>query len=465
VNAVSKIHPLRLVLPLLLLVGLRPLAHAASVLDIGTDYRIRGISLSSPEFGAPGDQNYAYYSQRALAHVGGRFSPNIEFMTQFQALGVAGSTSSVNNLIANQAGNRYPNTNFTPWVQWAYFKATQVYDSPVNITVGRQPITLGDGLILSDDDLGFTGIRMQSDLPWYGLQGDAFTFKNYDSLVGHSDTDIYGIQITKPLHAVRFQFSWVTEHDASGSTVYIRPSENAATILAANPNSTFVASRIVRSFYDARVEGHLLQGGFYKGEFALQSGHVSRDPTLPDPSVNLSGYAGLVSAGLYTKISKYGPIEIHGLFGIASGDSGNSNTDSSFHPDFGHRFDGLERSGFGELFGATLYDAIASSANPNGLPPGNSGLRVIGAGVTTHPTALLSFGIDYFVYTSEENNLTAFPTTSVDSSLGTELDLGAGFAYTNYLNFRGTIAFFNPGAAYTNGSKAQRYMIEAIGHF
>src|SRR5439155_18670432 len=138
----------------------------------------------------------------------------------------------------------------------------------------------------------------------------------------------------------------------------------------------------------------LLEGGFYKGEFAIQNGSVHRDPSVPGGGVTLSGYAGLISAGLYTRTSKYGPIEVHGVFGMASGDKGDSGADASFHPTFGHRVDGLERSGFGELFGATLYDASASSANPNGLPPGNSGIRVMAGGITTHPTAPLSIGID-----------------------------------------------------------------------
>jgi hypothetical protein len=156
---------------------------------------------------------------------------------------------------------------------------------------------------------------------------------------------------------------------------------------------------------------------------------------------------------------------------MASGDSGGG-TDNSFHPDFGHQYDGLERSGFGEYYASTLYNAMpsssygasASSPSVSGLPQGNSGLRVIGAGVTTHPTSLLSFGIDYYVYTAEES--TIFSPAPSESSLGTELDFGAGFAYTNYLNFRATYAIFSPGkayGAYTNN--ATRFMLEAIGHF
>ncbi len=449
---------------LLLLLGTGP--AFSSTLDIGTNYRVRGITMKRTDFGTTGGQEYSYYSQRALAHVGGRFSPNIEFMTQFQAIGIAGSSSTVTP-IANPAGSRYPNTDFTPWVQTAYLKATQVYDWPVDITVGRQPITLGDGFILSDDDLGFTGVRLESRLPFYGLHAQLFTFKASESVIGSNDADIYGIELTKPTRNIRYQVSMVTERDATGRTVYIRPSENS---LAFAPGTDLTASRITRTFYDARIEGRLREGGFYKGEFALQDGSVSRSSsTLGD--VDLGGYAFLLSAGLFTRFSKYGPIEIHGLFGMASGDSGGG-TDKSFRPSFGHKYDGLERSGFGEFYGATLYDAIPSSSygpsastnSVSGLPTGNSGLRVIGAGVTTHPTALLSIGIDYYVFTSQQS--TNFSPAPSESSLGSEIDVGVGFAYTSYLTFRGTYAIFNPGKAYgafTN--KATRIVLEAVGRF
>src|SRR5882757_5992719 len=75
--------------PFLLISGT---ASATSTLDIGTDYRLRALSYSKADYGLTGNQNYSlYYSQRALAHIGGKFSPNLEFMTQFQALSVAGS--------------------------------------------------------------------------------------------------------------------------------------------------------------------------------------------------------------------------------------------------------------------------------------------------------------------------------------------------------------------------------------
>jgi hypothetical protein len=464
--------------------------HANSILDIGTDYRLRTISISKADYGASPNQNYPlYYSQRAEAHVGGRFSPNLEFMTQFQALGVAGSTGSISNITVDPSQGRYPNTNFSPWIQWAYLRANHLFDTSVGLTIGRQPITLGDGLILSDDDLGFTGVRMNALLPFYDIRADIFTFKPGQNLANtNGGIDIYGFELTKPVTNMRYQFSVVNEHDASGSTLFIRPSENNS---ATNPrllafpgvtpaNFNFTASNINKTFVDTRVEYRLAEGGFLKAEAALQSGTVSRDPSLANstaaalgysPDVKLGGYAFLVSGGLFTRFSKYGPIEIHGLFGIASGDSGGG-TDNAFQPDFGHQYDGLERSGFGEFYGATLYNALpsssyntsASSPSVSGLPQGVSGLRVIGAGVTTHPTSLISVGIDYFVYTAEES--TNFAPAPSEDSLGTELDIGAGLAYTNYLSFRATYAIFTPGKAYgAFTSNASRFALEAVGRF
>jgi hypothetical protein len=173
----------------------------------------------------------------------------------------------------------------------------------------------------------------------------------------------------------------------------------------------------------------------------------------------------LLSGGLYTRFSKYGPIEVHGLFGLGTGDKGGGGSDASFHPTYGHRVDGMERSGFGELFGASLYDANASSANPNGLPPGASGIRILGGGVTTHPTSLLSIGIDYFAYDGMEQANATFQSAAQSSGLGSELDIGIGFAYTNYLTFRGSAAFFSPGGAFVDGKESHRYLIEARGRF
>ena len=110
-------------------------------------------------------------------------------------------------------------------MQTAYLKASQLYDWPVDVTIGRQPLTLGDGFILSDDDLGFTGLRMQARLPIWDLRADTFWMRTGSTLEGSDNADVYGLEFTKPMHNVRIQASVVNERDATGQTQFIRPSE------------------------------------------------------------------------------------------------------------------------------------------------------------------------------------------------------------------------------------------------
>jgi hypothetical protein len=435
-----------------------PIISDAAVLDVGTQYRLRALSIDNPDYGASPDRSYSYMSQRALFHIGGRFSPNIEMMTKFQAIGIAGSSGTVTEAAANPGGNRLPRTDFTPFVQWAYLKATNLYDTPNTVTLGRQSIVLGDGMLLSDDDLGFTGIRLESRLPWWGLQTDLFTFKTSDSIYDKNDGNLYGAQLVKPMRNIRYSLVFVSERDDSG-TPYTRATENPATL----PTTNLATSHIRRNFYGARIEGRLLEGGFFKGEFATQSGTIKRDPALE--SVKLGGYGMTLSAGLYARRSKFGPIEVHGMFGLGSGDKGDAGKDTAFRPSFSRRFDGMERIGYGEYYSASLFDSFQSSSNPRGVPAGHSGIRTIGGGITMYPTRLLSIGVDYFVFDSQETSVTSFPTSSGETSLGSEFDFGMGFAYTEYLSFRASFAFFSPGNAYITKDKARRFLFEAVGRF
>src|SRR5208282_1105332 len=113
-------RPSEIVAGIVLLACLTPAGplQASSVLDIGTDYRLRAISFGKADFGSTGGQDYSYFSDRAEAYVGGHFSPNIEMMVQFQALEIVGASSStLASPTVTSAASRYPNTSFAPWVQ------------------------------------------------------------------------------------------------------------------------------------------------------------------------------------------------------------------------------------------------------------------------------------------------------------------------------------------------------------
>src|SRR5205085_4227898 len=80
---------------------------------------------------------------------------------------------------------------------------------------------------------------------------------------------------------------------------------------------------------------------------------------------------------------------------LAVGDGDDTNTageDEAFRPTFASRWSGLERTGYGRYFAASLSDA-RSASNPfgqvnstnDGLPAGTSGIQTIHFGVDLTP--------------------------------------------------------------------------------
>ncbi|MBI3291871.1 MAG: putative porin, partial [Elusimicrobia bacterium] len=150
----------------------------ATSLNLGAEYRIRGNTISNPDFDTSTNDRRGFYSHRMRLYLNSQVAPSVELGTKLQAIGVVGSTTStVTDRLVNPAGSRYPNTEFTPWIEHAYLAFRTPFNWPMSLTVGRQPIKVGDGLLLSDDDLGLTGIRAQAWLPLsWDVGMEAFTF-------------------------------------------------------------------------------------------------------------------------------------------------------------------------------------------------------------------------------------------------------------------------------------------------
>ena len=49
--------------------------------------------------------------------------------------------------------------NYTPQITNAFIKFSEVAEQPVDLIFGRQPIKIGQGVIVDDDRLGFDAIR------------------------------------------------------------------------------------------------------------------------------------------------------------------------------------------------------------------------------------------------------------------------------------------------------------------
>ncbi|MEK7859273.1 MAG: hypothetical protein AAB320_09050 [Elusimicrobiota bacterium] len=371
------------------------------------------------------------------------------------ALGVAGSTTALQSPF-DRAANAYPSANLTPFIENAYVKVHQLLGYPVEATFGRQTFKLASGLLLDDDGAGLTGINLRGKLPWWGMKLDAFVFQDRNPLYNAENTlGLFGFSLELPSEG-NWQLSQLFERDRAIQPVY------GCTFPGMTTDNCMI-SKANRSFSSLRYQ--LNYGPMvFDGEAAMQKGAAT--PTGINPAHNhitYNGNAQVIRAKWKQKLYKAGEGIARASIARGTGDKPDTQTtDEAFYPSHGHRFNGLERSGFGEFFAATPYDAFGgnySSTTASGLAQGASGIMVVGAGYS--PPAYHGFilDIDYYLYQAER-------VKSGPRTLGTEWDLRVRYAVLDQLTLALSSAFFTTGTA-SNPTKshARKYALEVSGRF
>ena len=344
----------------------------ASSLSLDTEYKLTGLSYPNMDFdtGTSTDTR-AYYTQRLRLKITGKFSPDIEIVTRLQAIGVVGSSApysqntGTGSSVANfqqfewQKKYPYPNIGFNPFIENIYFRAANFSNMPLEVTIGRQPIQYGNGLIVSDNDAGMNALRFAVDYP-LKLHTEFFTAKITENFSPASDHDLQGLVFRYPLKNNDLEVGYFEQKDFSG-TRYVqgRKSENT--------------SSISKTFYDLIISKKG-SWGFYSFEYAMQKGNIQLVNNTSDGygnSIDLDGKAFVAQGRLINEKTRMGKVAAYALLSGCSGDEktaadvGDINTsfesfdeDESFNPDFTRKYNGLRRNGWGEYFGATLSDCL-----------------------------------------------------------------------------------------------------------
>ena len=401
----------------------------ASTLDIETDYRLRGISYDhdpSVEASTNTQKSLSYYSQRLKLGVKGNFDKGIEIGAKLTSLGIVSSTTAVGSV-------PYSRTDFTPFVENAYVKFKNFGDWPVDVIAGRQTVSYGDGLILDDNGTGLNAIRAigHFDMPvpfskskTLPLNIEYFTMKLNETLQTNSDSDIYGGIFSLDLNKNLFELGYFEETDFSG-TPYVRQLNTPDAALY-----TYATKAIDKRFIDLRL-GRKEKISAYQIEFAKQTGYV----TKPDGTqITFDGMGYLLSGKLVNENTKIGAVTARALISYASGsnDPYNFTNDQAFSPTHTKKYDGLERAGYGTIFGATPGDSFVS------IPTGYSGMDTLNFGVDIAPLYNLIFGLDYLFFSASEGPKGA-PVSSgferfygANFSLGSEFDIAVKFVNSKY---------------------------------
>ncbi|MEK7234164.1 MAG: hypothetical protein AAB268_10140 [Elusimicrobiota bacterium] len=440
-------------------------AHAAS-LDVSAAYKMKAVSYSNLNYNTNDKNSHSFIANDARLAIAVRRVPlesrggedtTMDLAVALRAIGVSGSTSSVAAPF-DRVASYYPNADLTPFIENAYLKVNRLWGRQWEATFGRQSYRLGGGLLLDDDGAGLTGASARGELPWWNMKMEGFVFNDRNPLnaSGPNSLDLAGLSVDVPGEGV-WQLNQLFERDRTQQIVY-------GCGYAGNPQADgCLVSKAFRSFTGLRYQisyGPMV----FDGEVAIQKGYAT--PTGLSPSGNhitYNGNAEVVRLKWKQRLFRTG--EGIARVSVARGtgdDPGTPTTDEAFFPSRGHRYNGLERVGFGDLFAATAYDAFGgnySTSAKSGLRNGASGLMVVGAGYTPPTYKSLTFDLDFYLYQAER-------ISSGSRTLGTEWDVRVRYPIRDQLNLAAAIAYFRAGNFTDAGrSIARKYSFEVSGRF
>ena len=440
-------------------------ARAAS-LDVTAAYKMKAVSYSNLHYNTSDKNSHAFIANDARLGIAVRHIPlesrggedvTMDLGVILHAVGVSGSTVSVASPF-DRVASYYPNADLTPFIENAYLRVHRLWGYAWEATFGRQSYRQGSGLLLDDDGAGLTGASARGELPWWGMKWEGFIFNDRNPLntSAPNSLDLAGLSADLPGEGV-WQLNQLLERDRAQQTVY-------GCSYPGNPQANgCLVSKAVRSFTSLRYQisyGPVV----FEGEAAIQKGYAT--PTGLSPSGNhitYNGNAEVVRMKWKQTLWKTGEGIARASLARGTGDDPSTpTTDEAFFPSRGHRHNGLERVGFGELFAATAYDAFGgnySSTTPSGLRQGASGLVAAGMGYTPPAFKDITLDIDFFLYQADR-------ISSGSRTLGTEWDLRLRYPIRDQLTLAASMAMFRAGLFTDAGrSSARKYSLEASGRF
>ena len=455
---------MRPALSLAILLAAASQVRAAS-LDVTAAYKMKAVSYHNLDLGQDvnnhsfigNDARLGMAVKKIALEQSGGDETTLDLGLLLHAVGVAGSTVAVARPI-DRTVSYYPNADLTPFIENAYVRVSRLFGKPVEATFGRQNYRLGSGLLLDDDGAGFTGAVVRGELPWWGIKAEGFLFqdKNPQASAPNSLT-LAGFSVDLPTEGT-WQLNQLFERDQANQLVY-------GCTYAGDPDAAGCnVSKAVRSFTSARYQisyGPMV----FDGEAALEKGVATPTGPLAAPNhITYNGNAQVVrmkwKQSLYRSTSE-GIARVSVARG--TGDvPGTPTRDEAFYPSHGHRFNGVDRSGFGDFYGATPYDAFGgnySTSTKSGLPNGASGIIVVGAGYTTPAYHDLSLDLDYFLFQAER--VSTGPRT-----LGSEWDVRLTYKIRDQFGLSAGLANFKSGLLTdAHRATARKYSFEASGRF
>lgn len=361
---------------------------------LGAEVETGGVSFVNPDYSKTSSLKNSYNYQKSRLYLEGDLKKNVTVGVKLLSRGIFGKDFGKEYTTAKSSVTF---VNYTPQIENAFLEFSEVGTFPVDFIVGRQPLKIGQGVIVDDDGLGFDALRAKAYLP-FDIDADAFLIKR---------TELSGNQFTKDkdegLSAIGG--NWTYENDYNFRVYYFVEDSSSA---------------LKKNFISVRADGRFKEGVDYRVEIIKSGG-------------DYSGISYLAGATAYSKLRRLGKTSVNFEYAVGTGEENGL----GFAPTYGHKTDGFERSGYGEYFGASMSDFYG------GISPyksGGQGIHTTTLGVGFEPYKDLNLNFDYYILFSLD-----FPELSgVESYLGEEIDMAVKYKYTENCFVRLVYGRFSP---------------------
>ncbi|OGS35152.1 MAG: hypothetical protein A2474_00260 [Elusimicrobia bacterium RIFOXYC2_FULL_34_12] len=399
---------------LLLLLFIITNSFLFSDVRIGTEVETGGVLYSNPNYGRTSGPKNKYMFEKTRFYLEGDLKNNVVVGFKILSRGIFGK----------DFGKEYTTVkssitfiNYTPQIENAFIKFKKIKEFPIDLTVGRQPIKIGQGVLVDDDGLGFDALRLQGTIPIVDIMADTFLIKRTEM-----DATQYTEEKDETLYSIGG--NWTYDKDYHFRIYYFIEESSAP---------------LKKNFISLRVDGRFKKGVDYRAEIIKAGG-------------DYSGLSYLVGLTAYSKIKRLGTASVNLEYAVGNG----QNNGLGFAPTYGHKTDGFERAGYGEYFGASLSDFYGGINNSKS---DGQGIHTTLLGLGFEPYKNLHLNFDYYVLFSLD-----FPELSdQESYLGEEFDIKASYKYTENCSINLLYGKFSPLGILKTAGMVQKVSANKIG--
>lgn len=337
----------------------------------------------------------------------------------------------------NLDGMRPDDNNLDVFVEEAYIKVSDIYDSMVSVQIGRQFITYGDGFVIGDSRPGnpsnlrtlgtwendpFDAIKIMMDFDTVSL--DIIVAKDAETRVEQAspdgDTDSY---------IAYMQYTGIEDHQIDAYFLFT----NMDGTRIGKPNATQADVFAL----GVRAAGTIMEGLTYKAEFVYEFGEFTDIPSgTSTTDIDISAWAA--ELGLKYMIDMDYEPWIAFTYTYFSGD------DDATDDDIDAYIQLFSSKTYGEIAEGIFFNDWALTTTTSGISPTHYGSHVFNLGGGFNITENLSASLQLYYFLADEDKYLD------DDELGWELDGYLDYQFSEELSASLAAGFLDPGDAFEN---------------